>query len=101
MDFSAEPLVCYYADIHPSNFPIDIHGQLWVIDFAFTGVLPSCFMSYVIVYRNRLPKHLAKTLPLPESPNLRPLARVTYTVRFINDFCMLELAFFCWSFCLR
>ena len=30
LDFSTEPLLCYYADMHPS-FPIDKQGQVWVI----------------------------------------------------------------------
>lgn len=93
MNFRTEPLLCYYADIHPSNFPIDKHGQLWVIDFAHTGVLPSSFMSYAIAAypKKRLPIPIGKSIPLPKSSNLGPLGRAAYVVKFVhNDFRMPE-----------
>ncbi|GIK04655.1 hypothetical protein Aspvir_008738 [Aspergillus viridinutans] len=89
VDFSTEPLLCYYADVHPSNFPIDKYGQLWVIDFEQAGVLPSSFMSYAIAAhpKKRLPVHIRKTIQLPKSSNLGPLGRATYVVKTIhNDF---------------
>ncbi|KAF7115864.1 hypothetical protein CNMCM5793_003607 [Aspergillus hiratsukae] len=83
LDFSTEPLLCYYADVHPSNFPIDKYGQLWVIDFAQAGVLPSSFMSYAIAAhpKKRLPVRIRKTIPLPKSSNLGPLGRATYVLK--------------------
>ncbi|KAK9606790.1 hypothetical protein V6Z93_000368 [Aspergillus fumigatus] len=85
VDFSNEPLLCYYADMHPSNFPIDKHGQLWVIDFDQTGVLPSSFMSYAIAAhpKKRLPVHIRKTIPLPKTSNLGPLGRATYLIKVV------------------
>ncbi|PKX93973.1 uncharacterized protein P174DRAFT_460098 [Aspergillus novofumigatus IBT 16806] len=97
LDFSTEPLLCYYADMHPSNFPIDKHGQLWVIDFDQAGVLPSSFMNYAIAAhpKKRLPVSTRKTIPLPKTSNLGSLGRATYVVKTIhNDFRMPELASF-------
>ncbi|KAF4230347.1 hypothetical protein CNMCM6805_000746 [Aspergillus fumigatiaffinis] len=87
VDFSTEPLPCYYADVHPSNFPIDKHGQLWVIDFDQAGVLPSSFMSYAIAAhpKKRLPVHIRKTIPLPKSSNLGPLGRATYVLKTVHN----------------
>jgi hypothetical protein len=97
VDFSTEPLLCYYADVHPSNFPIDKHGQLWVIDFDQAGVLPSSFMSYAIAAhpKKRLPVHIRKTIPLPKSSNLGPLGRATYVLKTVhNAFGMPNFFFF-------
>ncbi|KAF4248158.1 hypothetical protein CNMCM8980_006277 [Aspergillus fumigatiaffinis] len=87
VDFSTEPLLCYYADVHPSNFPIDKHGQLWVIDFDQAGVLPSSFMSCAIAAhpKKRLPVHIRKTIPLPKSSNLGPLGRATYVLKTVHN----------------
>lgn len=83
--------------MHPSNFPIDKHGQLWVIDFDQTGVLPSSFMSYAIAAhpKKRLPVHIRKTIPLPKTSNLGPLGRATYLIKVVcNAFGMPNFLFF-------
>jgi hypothetical protein len=83
--------------VHPSNFPIDKHGQLWVIDFDQAGVLPSSFMSYAIAAhpKKRLPVHIRKTIPLPKSSNLGPLGRATYVLKTVhNAFGMPNFFFF-------
>jgi hypothetical protein len=98
LDFSTEPLLCYYADVHPSNFPIDKHGQLWVIDFAQAGVLPSSFMNYALAAhpKKRLPVAFRKTIPLPKTSNLGAPGRATYVLKTSHiDFGMPELPFFC------
>jgi hypothetical protein len=57
---STETLLCYYSDIHPSNFAIDKHGQLWVIDIGYAGVLTSSFMNDAIASHS----NIRKTIPL-------------------------------------
>lgn len=50
---------------------MDIHGQLWDIDFRMAGVLPESFASYVPdrIYRNRLPADARSTIPVQKSKN--------------------------------
>ncbi|KAK2749950.1 hypothetical protein FQN55_002667 [Onygenales sp. PD_40] len=77
VDFSEEPLVCYYVDIYRENFPVDVNGQLWVVDFQYTGVLPSSFMSFNldIRFKHPLPRPIRKTIPIEISKNIRPMHR--------------------------
>lgn len=87
MNFSDEPLLCYYADIHHSNFPIDVRGQLWVIDFQQSGVLPASFMNFALRAhpRQSLPIRIAKTIPLEKSPNLAAMGRATYVLKVVHN----------------
>ena len=93
VDFSDEPLVCYYSDINRQNFPVDIHGQLWVVDFRHTGVLPASFMSFVLDIKKKdpLPIPIRKTIPLETSKNLKPMFRAYGLIQMASDnFCALH-----------
>ncbi|KAJ9257924.1 hypothetical protein DTO207G8_1701 [Paecilomyces variotii] len=88
VDFSNEPLMCYYADFHRSNFPVDVNGQLWVIDFEHAGVLPSSFMSYALRAHPRGLSHtLRKEIPVPVSNNVVAMGNASYIFKCVhNDF---------------
>lgn len=77
MDFSDEPLLCYYGDIYRENFPVDRSGNLWVVDFDTTGVLPASFASWPLdtKYKHPLPIPIRRTIPLSTSKNLKPMFR--------------------------
>ncbi|KAL4793306.1 hypothetical protein BDV19DRAFT_380259 [Aspergillus venezuelensis] len=77
VDFSDEPLTCYYGDIYRENFPVDLSGNLWVVDFDITGVLPASFASWPLdtKYKHPLPIPIQKTIPLGTSKNLKPMFR--------------------------
>lgn len=80
--------MCYYADFHRSNFPVDVNGQLWVIDFEHAGVLPSSFMSYALRAHPRGLSHtLRKEIPVPVSNNLVAMGNASYIFKCVhNDF---------------
>lgn len=77
VDFSNEPLLCYYGDIYRENFPVDSSGRLWVVDFDVTGVLPASFASFPldVKVRHPLPVPIRNTIPIERSRNLGPLVR--------------------------
>ncbi|BCS25047.1 uncharacterized protein APUU_41491A [Aspergillus puulaauensis] len=77
VDFSNEPLLYYYSDIYRENFPVDQSGNLWVIDFDTTGVLPASFASWPLdtKYKHPLPIPIRRTIPLGTSKNLKPMFR--------------------------
>ncbi|KAL4780144.1 hypothetical protein BJX76DRAFT_351209 [Aspergillus varians] len=77
VDFSDEPLLCYYSDIYRENFPVDRSGNLWVVDFDITGVLPASFASWPLdtKYKHPLPIPIRRTIPLGTSKNLKPMFR--------------------------
>ncbi|KAL4882760.1 hypothetical protein BJY04DRAFT_216859 [Aspergillus karnatakaensis] len=77
VDFSDEPLLCYYGDIYRENFPVDQSGNLWVVDFDITGVLPASFASWPLdtKYKHPLPIPVRRTIPLGTSKNLKPMFR--------------------------
>ncbi|KAL5336053.1 hypothetical protein BJX70DRAFT_390247 [Aspergillus crustosus] len=77
VDFSDEPLLCYYGDIYRENFPVDQSGNLWVVDFDTTGVLPASFASWPLdtKYKHPLPIPIRRTIPLGTSKNLKPMFR--------------------------
>ncbi|PGH19680.1 hypothetical protein AJ80_03835 [Polytolypa hystricis UAMH7299] len=90
VDFSNEPLVCYYADIYRENFPVDVDGQLWVVDFQYIGVLPSSFMSFSldIRFKHPLPAPVRKTIPIERSKNLKPMYRAYGLIQMaVSNFC--------------
>lgn len=53
-------------------------GNLWVIDFDITGVLPASFASWPLdtKYKHPLPIPIRRTIPLGTSRNLKPMFRV-------------------------
>lgn len=77
VDFSDEPLLCYYADLFRENFPVDSSGKLWLVDFDVTGVLPASFASFPldVKYKHPLPIPIRNTIPLERSKNLKPMFR--------------------------
>ncbi|KAI9374046.1 hypothetical protein BJX61DRAFT_551835 [Aspergillus egyptiacus] len=77
VDSSDEPLLCYYGDIYRENFPVDRSGNLWVVDFDITGVLPASFASWPLdtKYKHPLPIPVRRTIPLGTSKNLKPMFR--------------------------
>ncbi|KAJ9213499.1 hypothetical protein DTO166G4_4942 [Paecilomyces variotii] len=83
VDFSNEPLMCYYSDLHRDNFPVDSNGQLWVVDFQQAGVLPSSFMTFALhsSRQRRLPLPIRKTIPVPETSNLKLISYVSYILQ--------------------
>jgi hypothetical protein len=87
VDFSNEPLLCYYSDIYRDNFPVDTHGQLWVIDFQETGVLPASFMSFALRQHplHPLRSPIIKTIPLPKSSNLGAMGRASYVLKVVHN----------------
>jgi hypothetical protein len=90
VDIKSEPLICYYSDINRSNFPVDRQGQLWVVDFQESGVLPASLMSFALRARHKhsIPVSLLKSVPLPRCDHLRAMGFATYVLNFFVDtFC--------------
>lgn len=101
VDFSNEPLMCCFGDVHHSNFPVDVNRQLWVIDFEHVSVLPSSFMRYVLRAHGRgLRGPLIKDIPVPVSKNLPSMGNASYIFKCVaNTFRKLKLFYyFIWSF---
>lgn len=95
--------MCYYSDLHRDNFPVDSNGQLWVVDFQQAGVLPSSFMTFALhsSRQRRLPLPIRKTIPVPETSNLKLISYVSYILQISwnmcesgeNHLCLINAAF--------
>ncbi|KAL4968516.1 uncharacterized protein BDV14DRAFT_196820 [Aspergillus stella-maris] len=77
VNFTDEPLTCYHGDIYRENFPVDRVGNLWVVDFDITGVLPASFANWPLdtKYKHPLPIPVRETIPLGTSKNLKAMFR--------------------------
>lgn len=87
VDFSDEPLLCYYGDIYRENFPVDTSGKLWLVDFNATGVLPASFASWPldVKCKHPLPIPIRNTIPLGRSKNLKPMFRAYRLIQMVSE----------------
>ena len=92
VDFRNESLLCYLGDVRREQFPLDIKGRPWVVDFRLAGVLPESFMSYTLDvdcrHQNRFSTDARKTIPVKVSGNRLPMIWATGMInKACDNFC--------------
>lgn len=80
MDLTHERMICYYSDIYRGNFPVDINGQLWVVDFAHAGVLPESFMYHALErpLKDPIPREYVKFIPIKKTENRKAMRKAAW-----------------------
>ncbi|KZP06658.1 hypothetical protein FIBSPDRAFT_1053428 [Athelia psychrophila] len=81
VSLSGERLMFMQADMHPSNFGVDEHGNTVLMDFAQIAMLPESFAAYMLPSNGSL----ARSLGLSRSSNTASMAVISSCLWMVAD----------------